>query len=310
MTQSIILIVPMVALTSIFRLAGYVTEPRLSNAEIHAIAGEPVRLTSTSIGRPLRIVTWNIARGVRLQKIVTTLKALEPDIVLLQEVDRYCKRSGSLDVARELGRLLEMNWVSAGEFQEIGEAKGTVAAITGQAILSRDAITDASVIVFANQSSMRWRLNPLQPRRGGRIALRARTAGVLVYSLHLESVGGDHQRSSQLKDVLSDQSWQRAAVSSALRTRRITIRSSRRSHGDGRYQLRILSGYHATREPAVRADRTARPSGSLQPRRPRALSHTTGHRLRCERGFVVRPCRATGVRQTFRVAARSERRAS
>src|SRR6266542_3899678 len=210
MTQSIILIVPMVALTSIFRLAGYVTEPRLSNAEIHAIAGEPVRLTSTSIGRPLRIVTWNIARGVRLQKIVTTLKALEPDIVLLQEVDRYCKRSGSLDVARELGRLLEMNWVSAGEFQEIGEAKGTVAAITGQAILSRDAITDASVIVFANQSSMRWRLNPLQPRRGGRIALRARTAGVLVYSLHLESVGGDHQRSSQLKDVLSDQSWQRA----------------------------------------------------------------------------------------------------
>jgi endonuclease/exonuclease/phosphatase family metal-dependent hydrolase len=209
MTQSIILIVPMVALTSIFRLAGYVTEPRLSDAEIHAIAGEPVRLTSMSIRRPLRIVTWNIERGVRLQKIVTTLKALEPDIVLLQEVDRYCKRSGNLDVARELGRLLEMNWVSAGEFQEIGEAKGTVAAMTGQAILSRDAITDASVIVFADQSSMRWRLNPLQPRRGGRIALRARTAGLLVYSLHLESVGGDHQRSSQLKDVLSDQSWQR-----------------------------------------------------------------------------------------------------
>ena len=210
MTQSIILIVPMVALTSIFRLAGYVTEPRLSDAEIHAIAGEPVRLTSMSISRPLRIVTWNIERGVRLQKIVTTLKALEPDIVLLQEVDRYCKRSGNLDVARELGRLLEMNWVSAGEFQEIGEAKGTVAAMTGQAILSRDAITDASVIVFADQSSMRWRLNPLQPRRGGRIALRARTAGLLVYSLHLESVGGDHQRSRQLKDVLSDQSWQRA----------------------------------------------------------------------------------------------------
>ena len=200
----------MVALTSIFRLAGYVTEPRLSDAEIHAIAGEPVRLTSMSISRPLRIVTWNIERGVRLQKIVTTLKALEPDIVLLQEVDRYCKRSGNLDVARELGRLLEMNWVSAGEFQEIGEAKGTVAAMTGQAILSRDAITDASVIVFADQSSMRWRLNPLQPRRGGRIALRARTAGLLVYSLHLESVGGDHQRSRQLKDVLSDQSWQRA----------------------------------------------------------------------------------------------------
>jgi endonuclease/exonuclease/phosphatase family metal-dependent hydrolase len=211
MTQSSIIIVPMVALASFFRLAGYVTEPRLSNAEIHAIVGEPVRLSPTSTGsRPLRILTWNIERGVRLQKIAATLKALEPDIVLLQEVDRHCRRSGNLDIARELGQLLEMNWVSAGEFQEIGEANGSRAAMTGQAILSRDAITDAAVIVFADQSSMRWRLNPLQPRRGGRIALRARTAGVLVYSLHLESVGNDRQRSSQLNDVLADQSWQRA----------------------------------------------------------------------------------------------------
>jgi endonuclease/exonuclease/phosphatase family metal-dependent hydrolase len=213
MTQSIvvILIFPMVALVWISRLAGFVNEPRLSNAEIHAIAGEPVRLTPASIGlRPLRIVTWNIERGVRLQKIVSTLKALEPDIVLLQEVDRYCRRSGNLDVAKELGQLLEMNWVSAGEFQEIGEATGTAAALTGQAILSRVAITDAAVVVFGDQSSMQWRLNPVQPRRGGRIALRARTAGLLVYSLHLESVGDDEQRSSQLNDVLSDQSWQRA----------------------------------------------------------------------------------------------------
>ena len=206
-----LLFFPMVALASISRIAGYVTEPRLSDAQIHAIAGEPVRLTATSLGsRPLRIVTWNIERGVRLQKIVTALKALEPDIVLLQEVDRYCRRSGSLDVARELGQLLEMNWVSAGEFQEIGEAKGAAAAMTGQAILSRAVITDPAVIVFAHQSSMRWRLNPVQPRRGGRIALRARTAGVLVYSLHLESVGDDIQRSSQLNDVLTDQSGQRA----------------------------------------------------------------------------------------------------
>ena len=75
-----LLIVPMVALASIGRLAGYVTEPLLSDAEIHAIAGEPARLTPASIGvGPLKIVTWNIERGVRLQKIVTTLKALDPD---------------------------------------------------------------------------------------------------------------------------------------------------------------------------------------------------------------------------------------
>jgi len=53
-------------------------------------------------------------------------------------------------------------------------------------------------------------LNPLQPRRGGRIALRARTAGLLVYSLHLESSGDDEQRTSQLNQVLADQSRHRA----------------------------------------------------------------------------------------------------
>ena len=194
-----------VALLTVFRFAGYFTEPRLTDAEIHAIAGEP-----TGVARPpgdhraLTIVTWNIERGARFQNVASTLRALAPDIVLLQEVDRYCQRSGDRDVARELARVLGMNWVAAGEFQEIGEAGGTPAAITGQAILSRDPITDAGTIVFADQSSMRWRLNPLQPRRGGRIALRARTAGVVVYSVHLESGGDDVQRASQLNEVIAD----------------------------------------------------------------------------------------------------------
>jgi len=195
-----------VALLAVFRFAGYFTEPRLTDAQIHAIDGEPARVTSVPLDhRDIKVVTWNIERGVRFQKIASTLGALAPDVVLLQEVDRYCRRSGNHDVARELARVLGMNWVAAGEFQEIGEAGGPPAATTGQAILSRAAITDPSVIVFSDQSLLRWRLNPLQPRRGGRIALRARTAGMLVYSVHLESGGDDEQRTSQLNDVIADQ---------------------------------------------------------------------------------------------------------
>ncbi|HMF59696.1 MAG TPA: endonuclease/exonuclease/phosphatase family protein, partial [Vicinamibacterales bacterium] len=186
-----ILIFPIVAFVSIFRLTGHFTEPRLSDAEIHAIVGEPARISQVPAAvRPLRIVTWNIERGVRFNKIVAALKALEPDVVLLQEVDRGCKRSGKVDVARELGHALGMNWVTGGEFQEIGEANGNAPAVTGQAILSRSPISDPEVIVFRKQSSIRWRFNPFQPRRGGRVALRARTAGLVVYSLHLESGGG------------------------------------------------------------------------------------------------------------------------
>ena len=191
-------------LFSIFRIFGYFNEPRLTDAEIHAIAGEPAAVTTERIGGSIKVVTWNIERGVQFQKIASTLQALQPDVVLLQEVDRYCRRSGNHDIARELAAVLRMNWVTAGEFQEIGEARGTPAAVTGQAVLSREPMTDAKTIVFDDQSSLRWRISPTQPRRGGRVALRVRTAGVLWYNLHLESGGDDELRTKQLQQVLSD----------------------------------------------------------------------------------------------------------
>jgi endonuclease/exonuclease/phosphatase family metal-dependent hydrolase len=189
----------------LFRLAGYFNEPKLTDAQIHAIAGEPNRIPPARLDRAQRtVVSWNIERGIQFQKIAATLKSLAPDVVLLQEVDRYCQRSGNRDIARELGEALGMNWISGGEFQEVGEARGAPAAVTGQAILSRDTIAHPRVIVFGEQATIRWRLNPMQPRRGGRMALGARTAGLAVYSLHLESGGDDTMRTSQLHDVLSD----------------------------------------------------------------------------------------------------------
>jgi endonuclease/exonuclease/phosphatase family metal-dependent hydrolase len=194
-----------VALLTVFRLAGYFSEPRLTDAEIHAVAGEPTgRAPAPTDRQRLTIVSWNIERGVQLPQITAALKAIAPDVALLQEVDRYCNRSGNRDIARELGIALGMNWISAGEFQEVGEASGAPAAVTGQAILSRDPIVDPAVIVFEDQATLRWRLNPMQPRRGGRVALRARTAGLTVYSVHLESGGDDRLRTTQLDDVLAD----------------------------------------------------------------------------------------------------------
>jgi len=78
-------------------------------------------------------VTWNIERGVQYDRIVDALEALKPDIVILQEVDRYCRRSGNRDVASDL----------------------------------------------------------------------ARTAGILVYSVHLESGGTDALRQRQLAEAIS-----------------------------------------------------------------------------------------------------------
>lgn len=195
----------LLALASVLRLAGFVTEPHLDAGDIHAIDGDRALVPAPAGGRALRVVTWNIERGVAFERIANTLADLDAEIVLLQEVDRGCRRSGYRDVARDLAARLGMNWVAAGEFQEIGEGRRGAGCVTGQAILSRAPIDDASVIRFADQASAKWRFNPFQPRRGGRIALRTTIAGVVCYNLHLESGDGAARlRSRQMDDVRSD----------------------------------------------------------------------------------------------------------
>lgn len=196
----------MVALFGFLRLAGHLTDPLLSDREIHQTVGEPTRIGWIGDPRPeIKVVTWNIQRGAEFDRVLSTLQTLDADVLLLQEVDMFCRRTGGRDVAGELADALGMNWLCAGEFQEIGESLGRQPALTGQAILSRYPLEDAGVLPFTAQAKLRWRLTPLEPRRGGRIALRVRTAGVLVYNAHLESWGSEKLRRKQLDQILADQ---------------------------------------------------------------------------------------------------------
>jgi endonuclease/exonuclease/phosphatase family metal-dependent hydrolase len=189
------------------RVFGFVSDPWLSDREIHRVVGDPVR-----IDRPwtrevqLEIITWNIERGTEYSAILDVLRGLDADIVLLQEVDRDCHRTAYRHVARDLAHALGMNWIAAGEFQEIGEARGRSAAITGQAILSKFPIEEPEVLRFASQDRWRWSINPVQPRRGGRIALRAQTGGILVYNTHIESGQNSRLKRQQMAEILADQS--------------------------------------------------------------------------------------------------------
>jgi endonuclease/exonuclease/phosphatase family metal-dependent hydrolase len=195
------------------RVFGFFADPWLSNREIHRIVGEPAR-----IDRPvppqrehLDIITWNIERGMQYDAILSVLRELDADILLLQEVDRDCGRTRYRHVARDLAVALGMNWVEAGEFQEIGEARDHRPAITGQATLSKFPIEDAEALRFRTQHRWRWSINPVQPRRGGRIALRARTAGILTYNTHIESGGNARIKRAQMVEILADQSIHAAA---------------------------------------------------------------------------------------------------
>jgi endonuclease/exonuclease/phosphatase family metal-dependent hydrolase len=133
------------------------------------------------------------------------LRRLNPDVVLLQEVDQGCRRTGYRNVAQDLAAELHMNWVAAGEFQELGEGRRGTPAITGQATLSKYPIDEADVLPFAAQARWRWSLNPVQPRRGGRVALKARTGGVMFYNTHLESGRNDRLQQRQMGEIVADQ---------------------------------------------------------------------------------------------------------
>lgn len=189
------------------RLFGFFADPWLSRDEIHRVIGEPSRVIGQLSGPgPVTIVTWNIERGLAYESVLEVLRRLDADVVLLQEVDRDCRRTEFRNVAKDLAHALDMNWVAAGEFQEIGEGRKGAAAITGQATLSRFPIGPTEVVRFKAQDRWRWSINPVQPRRGGRMALRSETGGVVVYNTHIESGGRDKLKRQQIAEILAHQS--------------------------------------------------------------------------------------------------------
>jgi len=162
----------------------------------------------------LRIVDWNINRGLQLQGIIEFLASTNADIVTLQEADLNARRTHRLNIAEEIARILQLNYVFGREFEELVQGSKSSPAYHGQATLSRWPILNPRLIRFSRQSHFwqpHWylpRIEPFQERLGGRIALvcEINVAGskLLTYNLHLESRGNDELRLSQLQEVLSD----------------------------------------------------------------------------------------------------------
>jgi len=162
----------------------------------------------------IRLVNWNIDRGSQLQRVIEFLASARADIVLLQEADLNAKRTHHANVAREVAKKMQMNYVFGREFQELTQGTHASPAYHGQATLSRWPLSKFRIIRFQKQSNF-WRphwflpeISPFQERIGGRLALvsEANIAGktIATYNLHLESKGDDSLRYSQLDEVLTD----------------------------------------------------------------------------------------------------------
>ena len=162
----------------------------------------------------VRIVSWNINRGQLLKEVIEFLAGTGADLVLLQEADLCARRTHYRNVAREIAKALEMNYVFGYEFEELTQGQNGTPAYHGQATLSRLPLSHSRILRFHRQSSFwhpRWfipRATPFQRRLGGRMALIScidlPEQKLIVYNVHLESRGSDGLRRSQLAEVLDD----------------------------------------------------------------------------------------------------------
>lgn len=165
-------------------------------------------------GAALRLISWNIDRGERLERVVATLKEKSPDLCLLQEVDRHDERSGDRDIAKTLAEKLHYNYAFGVAFEELGQSVDSRPAYQGQATLSRWPITKSRVLRFKRQSNWwkphRWIPDTafFQRRLGGRIALVTEIAvgghPIVIYNVHFESRSGGAIQTEQLNEVLAD----------------------------------------------------------------------------------------------------------
>src|SRR5271166_883439 len=162
----------------------------------------------------LRVVSWNINRGLQLDGVIEFLRRTPADLILLQETDVNARRTQYRDVAREIAQALRMDYAFGCEFEELTQGNHSSPAYHGQANLSRLPFLESRILRFRKQSDFwrpRWFIpetHLFQRRLGARMALVSHISWLetqlILYNVHLESRGQDALRCSQLAEILQD----------------------------------------------------------------------------------------------------------
>lgn len=165
--------------------------------------------------RSIRVVTWNIDRGTRVDQALEDMKANPAGLCLFQEVDWGTARTHGADIAGVLAKRLHLNAIYGVSFEELSQEIDHRPAYIGQATLTKLPIVRSRILRFRHQSAW-WEPRPwlpskmpfMQRRRGGRIALvtELRFAGrlLVVYNAHLESRSTGKRQFQQLDEILAD----------------------------------------------------------------------------------------------------------
>lgn len=163
----------------------------------------------------LRVVSWNIQRGTRLEAIGDALgshpELKRADVVLLLESDLGMARSGNKNVALELARRLGYDYVygnsyiclTAGNSREAHHTEPNRLALSGNAILSRLPIRRAeNFSVFITKDKFESGEKRLGHKKALWVELEVGERHLTVAAVHLDSGASSAQRAAQLSDVV------------------------------------------------------------------------------------------------------------
>jgi endonuclease/exonuclease/phosphatase family metal-dependent hydrolase len=124
----------------------------------------------------LKVLCWNIHHGrgadgnVNLERIAAVIREHAPDIVMLQEVDKNCKRTGRIDQPAELARLTGMK-------QVFGKAMDFQGGEYGQTLLSRFPLSDLKIHSLPGEG---------EPRIAVSAVAETPLGPIMIASIHLD----------------------------------------------------------------------------------------------------------------------------
>lgn len=169
----------------------------------------------------LVIVAYNVERGFQVDRQLAAILAGDipmPDVLLLSEADRGCRRTNFRNIAGEFAEALGFYFVYVTEFVELPNGRGLDGPYDppicehGNAIVARYPLGNVRQIRHAQ--NFKWykpptELNADEPRLGGRIAaaadMRIGDRLVRLYTLHLEStLSALRLQNAQAVEIASD----------------------------------------------------------------------------------------------------------
>ena len=162
----------------------------------------------------VKIIEWNIERGMVIDGILKELENLKADILLIQEIDIDCERSKRINCLKMIAEKLKMSYAYVSEFcelyDEVRKEKDQGGGVHGNAIFSKFFIDEKNTIAVKHKyQPVDWvkeGYSRREPRKGDRYFISsilqvAKNVYIDVYSIHLEVFCGITGRIQQFSDV-------------------------------------------------------------------------------------------------------------